>query len=73
MDLAIFFLAVAVVWLIFRKSIVLLQARVAAEFFRRESVPDSKVVALEKVGIAFCVLLIAAALAIILTNVMTKA
>jgi hypothetical protein len=60
MEVAIVFAVVGLVWLIFRKGIARRQAQIMTDFTGGGEVPESRVKGWEQMGLAFCILLLAA-------------
>ncbi len=61
MSEAVVFAVVGAVWLVFRKAIARRQAQIIRHLTGGREVPESRVKGLEQLGLAFCVLLLAAA------------
>ncbi|MBT2534121.1 hypothetical protein J7E83_18720 [Arthrobacter sp. ISL-48] len=61
---AIVFAVMGTVWLIFRKGIARQQAQIITVLFGRGEVPEGRMKGLEQLGMAFSILLLAAAAAI---------
>jgi hypothetical protein len=73
MGLGLVFIAVGVVWLIFRKWIAVQQYGIALELLRRKREPnEDRVKAVEQAGSLFAVLLVGAGLALVLLHVILQ-
>ncbi len=72
MEVGIVFAAVGLVWLIFRKGIARRQAQIMADFTGGGEAPESRVKGWEQMGLAFSILLLAAATVIGFVSVVGK-